>query len=110
MAGRIATSTTGVIFVLMTLIVIFPAAAMDTDKPTIAIIGTGDMGDSMGPRLAGLGYPVVYGTRDLHSEKVTQRLARTGNDARASRLPTRKPLPPFPKHRDRRGPVPDRNG
>jgi predicted dinucleotide-binding enzyme len=78
------TKTTGVIFVLMALTVVFPAAAEDTGKPTVAIIGTGDMGDSMGPRLAGLGYPVVYGTRDADSGKVTQLLARTGKGARAT--------------------------
>jgi len=28
------------------------------EKPVVAIIGTGDMGDSLGPRFAELGYPV----------------------------------------------------
>ena len=35
------------------------------EKATVAVIGTGDMGDSIGPRLAALGYRVVYGTREL---------------------------------------------
>jgi NADPH-dependent F420 reductase len=78
------TKTTVVIFVLMALIVGIPAAAMETGKPTVAVIGTGDMGDSMGPRLAGLGYPIVYGTRDPGSDKVTQLLARSGKDAKAA--------------------------
>jgi hypothetical protein len=69
---------------LLAAIFVFPAAAKDADKPTVAIIGTGDMGDSLGPRLAGLGYPVIYGTRDPGSEKVTQLLARTGMGAKAA--------------------------
>ena len=34
-------------------------------KPAIAIIGTGDMGDSLGPRFVELGYQVIYGSRKL---------------------------------------------
>jgi 8-hydroxy-5-deazaflavin:NADPH oxidoreductase len=81
---QMTTRTTALTLVLLAVIVVFPAAAMETGKPTVAIIGTGDMGDSMGPRLAGLGYPVVYGTRDPGSEKVTQLLARTGKGAKAT--------------------------
>ena len=33
-------------------------------KETIALIGTGDFGNSFGPRLAALGYPIVYGSRN----------------------------------------------
>ena len=58
------------------------AAATDaTGRPTVAIIGTGDMGDSMGPRLARLGYPVIYGTREPVSERVRQLVERTGRGA-----------------------------
>jgi predicted dinucleotide-binding enzyme len=61
------------------------AAVADTgQKPVVAIIGTGDMGDSLGPRFAGLGYPVVYGTRSPGSEKVQQLLALTGRGATAA--------------------------
>ena len=38
-------------------------------RPVIAVIGTGDMGDSLGVRLAGLGYNVVYGSRNPSGEK-----------------------------------------
>ena len=38
-------------------------------KPVIAIIGTGDMGDSLGPRFAELGYTVVYGSRHPDGDK-----------------------------------------
>ena len=37
---------------------------------TVGIVGTGDMGDSPGPRFAELGYRVVYGSRNPDSEKV----------------------------------------
>jgi hypothetical protein len=29
-------------------------------KETIAILGTGDMGDSFGPRLASMGYTIIH--------------------------------------------------
>jgi hypothetical protein len=56
------------------------AAPLDT-KPTIAIIGTGDMGDSLGPRFAELGYKVVYGSRDPDGSKAQGVLAATGGDS-----------------------------
>ncbi|MCH8136724.1 MAG: NADPH-dependent F420 reductase [Proteobacteria bacterium] len=48
---------------------------------TVAIIGTGDMGDSLGPRFAELGYRVVYGSRNPDSEKAQNLVALTGNNA-----------------------------
>lgn len=51
-------------------------------KPTVAIIGTGDMGDSLGPRFAELGYPVVYGSRNPASEKARNLVIQTGYNAR----------------------------
>jgi hypothetical protein len=38
-------------------------------RPVVAIIGTGDMGDSLGPKFAALGYSVVYGSRDPNGDK-----------------------------------------
>ena len=68
--------------ILMTAIVIsVSASAADSARPAIAVIGTGDMGDSLGPRFAALGYPVIYGTRDPHSEKSRQLVKQTGNGA-----------------------------
>jgi len=53
-------------------------------NPVIAIIGTGDMGDSLGPRFAELGYTVIYGSRHPDGEKA-QRVAReTGPSARVT--------------------------
>lgn len=53
-------------------------------KETIAILGTGDMGDSFGPRLAGLGYTIIYGSRSPESERVTSLVRETGNGASAT--------------------------
>lgn len=50
----------------------------------VAVIGTGDMGDTLGPRFAGLGYQVIYGSRDPRSEKVQGLVARTGHGASAA--------------------------
>ena len=60
------------------------ALASGTGKPSIAIIGTGDMGDSLGPRLAGLGYAVIYGSRDPDNEKMQALLGLTGHGAKAA--------------------------
>ena len=51
---------------------------------TVAVIGTGDMGDTLGPRFAQLGYRVIYGSRDPQSEKVQGLVARTGHSASAA--------------------------
>jgi hypothetical protein len=48
---------------------------------TVGIIGTGDMGDSLGPRFAELGYQVVYGSRNPDSEKSQNLVAMTGKNA-----------------------------
>ena len=49
---------------LFTSIMMCPAHVLSDDRETVAIIGTGDLGDSFGPRLAKLGYRVVYGSRN----------------------------------------------
>lgn len=51
---------------------------------SIAIIGTGDMGDSLGPRLAELGHIVTYGSRDPERETVRDLVARTGSGTTAT--------------------------
>jgi hypothetical protein len=56
---------------------------LDTDR-TVAVIGTGDMGDSLGPRLAELGFRIIYGSRDPGNEKVRALVERTGNGASAA--------------------------
>ncbi len=56
----------------------------ESQKEVIAILGTGDMGDSFGPRLADLGYKIVYGSRNPESDKVVALLEKTGNGASAT--------------------------
>jgi predicted dinucleotide-binding enzyme len=55
-----------------------------TALETVAVIGTGDMGDSLGPRFAELGYRVVYGSRNPESDKVKALVKKTGNNASAT--------------------------
>ena len=50
---------------------------------SIAVIGTGDMGDSLGPRLAQMGHKITYGSRNPESKKARDLVALTGSDARA---------------------------
>jgi phosphoglycerate dehydrogenase-like enzyme len=45
----------------------FAAEVSPTENETIAIIGTGDLGDSFGARLAALGYRIVSGSRTPYS-------------------------------------------
>jgi predicted dinucleotide-binding enzyme len=66
----------------MTFCSINSIAGETSTKPSVGIIGTGDMGDSLGPRFAELGYTVIYGSRNPGSER-SQKLARdTGHGAR----------------------------
>ena len=60
------------------------ATVLAGERETIAIIGTGDLGDSIGSRLAELGYTVVYGSRSPDSEKVREVVFKTGNGAAAA--------------------------
>ncbi len=72
-------------FFLLVLLPLAPMPGLASDVPakvTVAVIGTGDMGDSLGPRLAELGYTVVYGSRNPASDRSQQLLARTGHKAR----------------------------
>ena len=54
------------------------------ERETIAIIGTGDLGDSFGQSLAALGYPVVYGSRTPESDRVKAVVEKTGHGATAT--------------------------
>jgi len=84
------------IFISIWLIVLPLAACSQTDesnnsntysqapKDTVAILGTGDMGDSFGPRLAALGYRVVYGSRNPATERVKALVALTGHSSTAT--------------------------
>ena len=69
--------------VLVALILAFsPVCA--AERETIAIIGTGDLGDSLGMRLAALNYTIVYGSRNPDSDRVKALVLATGNHASAT--------------------------
>ena len=52
--------------------------------PTVAVIGTGNVGSALGPQLAKLGHTVIYGTRDPARESVRALVARTGQKGSAA--------------------------
>jgi len=70
--------------ILTASIFFLPFGAYAAEQQTVAVIGTGDMGDSLGPRFAALGYRVVYGSRDPASEKVQALVEMTGPTASAA--------------------------
>lgn len=51
---------------------------------TIAIIGTGDVGATLGPRWAAAGHEIVYGSRSPESGRVQALVVETGVDAWAA--------------------------
>jgi predicted dinucleotide-binding enzyme len=69
---------------LLAALTAFSISASAQDSDTVAVIGTGDMGDSLGPKLSGLGYRIVYGSRDPERESVQELVDRTGSGASAT--------------------------
>ena len=69
---------------LLAALTAFSISASAQDSDTVAVIGTGDMGDSLGPKLSGLGYRIVYGSRDPERKSVQELVDRTGNGASAT--------------------------
>ena len=70
--------------VLLLLILAVPGAqSATTDKPVVAIIGTGTLAGTLGPALGRSGYPVIYGSRDPAREAVVELVKRTGPKASA---------------------------
>ena len=76
------------VIVVIGAILFISAGALSADpaepKPFVAIIGTGDMGDSLGPRFAELGYSVVFGSRHPEGEKAQAVSQQTGPNARVT--------------------------
>jgi predicted dinucleotide-binding enzyme len=73
---------------ILCLFITIPVTVVPADmKQTVAVIGTGDMGDSLGPQFAKQGYRVLYGSRDPESEKVQALVRLTGADASAMTPP-----------------------
>jgi predicted dinucleotide-binding enzyme len=64
---------------------VVPASSGATPPPsTVAIIGTGNVGSALGSKLAQLGHPVIYGSREPTRESVRALVARTGPKASAA--------------------------
>jgi len=68
----------GALFALSTAVFAGGSAPATT---TVGIIGTGDMGDSLGPRFVELGYRVVYGSRHPDSQHARDLVALSGSNA-----------------------------
>ena len=60
------------------------AVACAGGAKTVAVIGTGDMGNSLGPKLAEIGYRVVYGSRDPSRDSVQELVKNTAPNAIAT--------------------------
>jgi predicted dinucleotide-binding enzyme len=58
-------------------------AAVADERYAIAVIGTGNMGSALGPRLAAAGHRVVYGSRDPARATVEDLVRQTGPSASA---------------------------
>ena len=73
---------------LVTLLTSGPAIAggheATEDSRVIAVIGTGRVGSALGPRFAGLGHRVIYGSRNPSAEKVKTLLQATAAGASAA--------------------------
>jgi predicted dinucleotide-binding enzyme len=58
--------------------------ALPAQAETIALIGTGGVSSALGPRLAGLGHRIVYGSRSPEDAEVQALVKATGDDASAA--------------------------
>lgn len=74
-------------FALNLLSVVLVAISMSSyaqDQETVAVIGTGDMGNTLGPKFAEIGYQVIYGSRNPKRESVIELVKLTGASASAT--------------------------
>ena len=76
--------TIRVIFILAVFCTFPVVASSVEERPVIAIIGTGDMGDSLGPRFVALGYEVIYGSRNPEGDKAQNVVRQTGGNSRVT--------------------------
>ncbi|MGE0032121.1 MAG: NADPH-dependent F420 reductase [Steroidobacteraceae bacterium] len=67
-------------FLLAALVAVTTRAGADD---CITMIGTGSVGSALGPRFAGLGERVVYGSRTPDAERIAALVERTGNGTTA---------------------------
>lgn len=71
------------ILTFLTVAAVSPAI-LAGQQATVAVIGTGDMGGSLGPKLAEAGYTVVYGSREPARADVRELVASTAHGASAA--------------------------
>jgi predicted dinucleotide-binding enzyme len=63
--------------------VILGHLAVSAYAETIAIVGTGNVAEALGPRFAELGHTIIYGSREPNRTDVQALVQRTGHGARA---------------------------
>lgn len=69
---------------LLAVAMVVPSArAAETEKPVVAMIGTGTLAGLLGPVMGQHGYPVIYGSREPARESVRTLVERTGPKASA---------------------------
>ena len=73
-----------VLILLSLVLVTLTTNSSAQDREVVAMIGTGDMGNSLGPKFAEIGYQVIYGSRDPERESVVELVKRTGSGASAT--------------------------
>jgi predicted dinucleotide-binding enzyme len=74
-----------IVTIIVTVIFAWCSLSSLAEEPiTVAVIGTGDMGDSLGPKLSDAGYRVIYGSRDPARSSLQELVAKTGNKATAT--------------------------
>jgi predicted dinucleotide-binding enzyme len=74
-----------IVTIIVTAIFAWCSLSSLAEEPiTVAVIGTGDMGDSLGPKLSDAGYRVIYGSRDPARSSLQELVAKTGNKATAT--------------------------
>ncbi len=71
------------IVVLIPFLFACTAGLAEDVRESVAIIGTGDMGNSLGPKLASSGYSVIYGSRDPSKATVQALVEKTGPNSMA---------------------------
>ncbi len=69
------------ITILSAILALASMSAFAGDKETIAVIGTGDMGGSLGVMLGKSGYTIVYGSRDPTRDAAKELVEQSGEGA-----------------------------
>lgn len=70
-------------FRIILLAALVVAAAPSSADDCIAMIGTGSVGGALGPRFAGIGERIVYGSRTPETERIAALVERTGTGTKA---------------------------